>query len=105
MPKKFKSAQHKKAAKEHDAWLRKRGLKFKTRPKNTNTFPDLSCAVSGLPETSDVIGGDPTIPLHDPEYYAAVAEKAKSVAQVANKGHFSVITNKENWVASRRRIN
>lgn len=108
MKKRYKSAEEKKALLEHEAWLKKRGI----RPPRKKRYmrgvkPDslTDDTPRNIPATSDTIAV--AFDRHaqdklDASYRDAVAEKAKTVAQSYNKGPFQPQTNSDLFDSRRR---
>jgi hypothetical protein len=108
MKKRYKSAEQKKALLEHQAWLKARGIRTPRKKRYMRGVKPDSLSddiVRNVPPTSDTIAV--AFDRHaqdklDASYRAAVAEKAKTVAQSYNKGPFQPQTSKDCFESRRR---
>lgn len=107
---KFKSAEAKRASADHEKWLRSQGIKpagkKRTPLKGFMPPPDPTYRTPDLPPCSDDPGAFvPTRAgrdLSDPEYQAAVKERAKTVAPSFNKGPLQPQSNGDLFDSRRR---
>lgn len=103
---KYKSAEHKKAIKEHETWKRKMGI---SKPKRTSYKGGKFKVVSDygrqpdLPPTSDSCAYVPTRDKYkDKSLIKAIEEKAVTVAPSFNKGPLQPQTSNDLFESRRR---
>ena len=105
---KYKSKEQKAALLEHEAWLKSRGIRPPRKKRYMRGVKADSLSDDtprNVPATSDTIAV--AFDRHaqdklDASYRAAVAEKAKTVAQSYNKGPFQPQTNTDLFSSRRR---
>jgi hypothetical protein len=108
MKRKYKSAEEKKATLDHEAWLKKRGIRpprkkrYMRGVKPDSLTDDLPRNVPATSDTIAVAFDQHAQDKLDASYRAAVAEKAKTVAQSYNKGPFQPQTNSDLFDSRRR---